>query len=410
VKRGIRTATSINNRTVSLFSTLNALEGAGAINGSINNGFYNFNIPNSVLTSNYSTFHINTLLGNIGPTTENGVNSLNAVSYYNGLNAQTTTSLVYSGNLYPSYIRLMNGPFNDQSNGDPRTDAGFLGEVLLYNRILNSNELSNTHMYLLNKWGISTILSNLPVTSGLNLWLDCYDPTAITTDVNSNVLLWRDKSLFRRNFSNFNNNIGAPTYVIQGGNSLPSVRFDNTFNTNAGQGLINSNFFISSISSISIFMVKQVIQSATTSFPQSFSMHSTIGYSNGNNEFFIYEDPNGNATTLRRAAQNYFNGVNIRNLSLASYTINSSNVALNDIPASNYGLVFNGVKVGPPVDGLTPSTFNTTIGLLGTNANNTFNNNTAYNGYINEVLYYNRALTFSERQQVESYLLSKWNI
>jgi len=410
VKRGIRTATPINNRSVSLFSTFNALEGAGAINGSINNGFYNFNIPNSVLTSNYSTFHINTLLGNVGPTAENGVNSLNAVSYYNGINAQTTTGLSYVGNLYPSYIRLMNGPFNDQSNGDTRTDSGFLGEVLLYNRILNSNELSNTHMYLLNKWGISTILSNVPVTSGLNLWLDCYDPTAITTDTNCNVLLWRDKSLFRRNFSNFTNNIGAPTYVTQGGNSLPSVRFDNTFNTNAGQGLINSNFFISSISSISIFMVKQVIQSATTSFPQSFSMHSTIGYSNGNNEFFIYEDPNGNATTLRRANQNYFNSVNIRNLSLASYTINSSNGALNDIPASNYGLVFNGVKVGTPVDGLTPSTFNTTIGLLGTNATNTFNNNTAYNGFINEVLYYNRALTFVERQQVESYLLSKWNI
>ena len=292
----------------------------------------------------------------------------------------------------------------------PQCFNGLISEVLCYNRGLLNSERLSVENYLINKWGISTLVSNVPVSSGLNLWLDAYDPSAVITDSNSNVLLWRDKSLFRRNFSNFNNNIGPPTYVAQGGNNLPSVSFNNAFNTNAGQGLINSNFFISSISSISIFMVKQVVTSATTSFPQSFSMYSTIGYSNGNNEFFIYEAPNGIATTYRRANQNYFNSVNNSNLSLASYIINSSNVALNDIPASNYGLVFNGVKVGPPVDGLTPSTFNTTIGLLGTNANNTFNNNTAYNGFINEVLYYNRALNFSERQQVESYLMSKWRI
>jgi len=157
-------------------------------------------------------------------------------------------------------------------------------------------------------------------------------------------------------------------------------------------------------------MVKQVIVSGSTSFPQSFSMYSTISFNNGNNEFFIYEDSNGVATSLRRATQNYYNSVNNRNLSVASYIINSSNVALNDIPASNYGLVFNGVKVGAPVDGLTPSTFNTTIGLLGTNASGIINNTVAYNGYINEVLFYNTALTFNERQQIESYLLSKWNI
>jgi len=350
--------------------------------------------------------YLYSLINNGGPTYD----IFQTSTFYSYHNIGTGATLTCNINL--ASTNLLNvSQFNigGRSSGTGNFN-GLISEVILYNRGLSNSERLQVENYLINKWGISTIISNVPVTSGLNLWLDCYDPSAITTDTNCNVLLWRDKSLFRRNFSNFNNNIGAPTYVIQGGNSLPSVRFDNTFNTNAGQGLINSNFFISSISSISIFMVKQVLTSATTSFPQSFSMHSTIGYSNGNNEFFIYEDPNGGATSLRRANQNYFNSVNNRNLSLASYTINSSNVALNDIPASNYGLVFNGVKVGAPVDGLTPSTFNTTIGLLGTNATNTFNNNTAYNGFINEVLYYNRALTFSERQQVESYLLSKWNI
>jgi hypothetical protein len=399
-----------NNRTVSFFSTLNTLETGGANIGVPNAQVLNTNIVINQNTSNYSTFHINTLLANIGPTTDTGIASGNAVTYFNGANINTGTGLIYNGMLNPIYVRLMASPFSDQVNGDIRTDAGYLSEVLLYNRILSNTELSNVHTYLLNKWNISTLVSNVPVTRGLNLWLDAYDPASVITDSNNNVLLWRDKSLFQRNFSNVGGNTGPPTFVAQGANSLPSVRFTNTFNTNAGQGLINSNFYVSSISSISLFMVKQVIVSGSTSFPQSFSMYSTITFNNGNNEFFIFEDPNGIATTYRRAAQNYYNSVNNRNLSVASYIINSSNVALNDIPASNYGLVFNGVKVGAPVDGLTPSTFNTTIGLLGTNASGIINNTVAYNGYINEVLFYNTALTFNERQQVESYLLSKWKI
>jgi len=351
--------------------------------------------------------YLYSLINNGGPTYD----IFQTSTFYSYHNFGTGTSLICNINL--ASTNLLNvSRFNIGGAifGQNFCFNGLISEVILYNRGLSNSERLQVENYLINKWGISTVVSNVPVTSGLNLWLDAYDPAAVTTDSNSSVLLWRDKSVFGRNFSNFNNNIGAPTYVAVGANSLPSVRFDNTFNTNAGQGLINSNFFISSISSISIFMVKQVVPSVTTSFPQSFSMYSTITFNNGNNEFFIFEDPNGSATSLRRANITYYNSVNNRNLSLAYYTINSSNIPLNDIPASNYGLIFNGVKVGAPVDGLTPSTFNTTIGLLGTNATNTFNNNTAYNGYINEVLYYNRALTFSERQQVESYLLSKWNI
>jgi len=401
----------IGIRSVALGSTLNAQD--NTFLGRDSNYAGGYNIPNTALQVGFSTIHINTMIVNLGSTTDTGLNSLTENTYYNGGNVQSLNLTGgYTGMIVPSYVRLMGSMVSGFSGDttDLRVNSGYLSEVLLYNRILSNTELSNVHRYLLNKWNISTLVSNVPVTRGLNLWLDAYDPATVITDSNSNVLLWRDKSLFQRNFSNVGGNTGPPTFVAQGANSLPSVRFTNTFNTNAGQGLINSNFYVSSISSISIFMVKQVIVSGSTSFPQSFSMYSTISFNNGNNEFFIYEDSNGVATSLRRATQNYYNSVNNRNLSVASYIINSSNVALNDIPASNYGLVFNGVKVGAPVDGLTPSTFNTTIGLLGTNASGIINNTVAYNGYINEVLFYNTALTFNERQQIESYLLSKWNI
>jgi hypothetical protein len=431
VKRGRKIQGGAQLRTVSLFSTLNTLENAGGVIGATGNQFYNNNIPNTLLASNFSTFHINTLLGNVGPTTENGVASLTAVSYYNGGNAQTTTGLGFVGNLYPSYIRLMNGPFNDQANGDARADSGFLGEVLLYNRILSSAELSNTHTYLLNKWGISTLVSNVPVTSGLNLWLDCYDPTAVTTDTNSNVLLWRDKSLFGYHMSNRGGNVGRPTYTTNP-TGLPSILFDITNNTNAGQGLVNSNIFISSISSITIFVAKQYVNPTATTLSQiggvnyaTFLMAlstPTFGApSRGASEFSMY-DNNGNSTyffrsTINNATQWGFTNNNNTNLLLTTI-LNSSTTPINDILDKSIGFVLNGNSrnvnfIQPPAtntDAGTTSTINTRIISIGNNNSGGFNNSGAYNGYINEILYYNRALNFSERQQVESYLMSKWRI
>lgn len=426
VKRGIRTATPINNRSVSLFSTFNALEGAGAINGSINNGFYNFNIPNSVLTSNYSTFHINTLLGNVGPTAENGVNSLNAVSYYNGINAQTTTGLIYVGNLYPSYIRLMNGPFNDQSNGDTRTDSGFLGEVLLYNRILNSNELSNTHMYLLNKWGISTILSNLPVTSGLNLWLDAYDPLTVTFSTNtSEVTQWRDKSLCNLHMSN-TGTLGAarmPTYRVNTVNNLPGLQFSNSAPTSIYTNLWNSNFRYPVVREATIFSVFQANSGNISFYNPIFTMLlSNEVFFNNANGLCLCTPNNGIQITAIRSSPGI--AVTIGNTlntpALATAVFNSSFRTIADIPQNRVGIGRNGV-----IGATSISSFISTIGngalsthnfvvnqaSIGTRGAGTNGDATWYNsGFIHEVILYNRTLTFSERQQVESYLLSKWNI
>jgi len=431
VKRGIKIPDGPQPRTVSLFSTLGSIENGGGIIGAQFDSIQNNTVNNTQFAANYSTFHINTLLGNIGPFTENDVASRNAVTYYNGANAQTTTGLPYSGNLYPSYIRLMSGGFNDQANADTRADAGFLGEVLIYNRILNSNELLNTHTYLLNKWGISTVVSNVPVTSGLNLWLDCYDPTAITTDSNNNVLLWRDKSLFRYHMSNFGGNVGRPKYTTNPA-GLPSIFFDITNNTNAGQGLVNSNIFISSISSITIFVAKQYINPTATTLSQiggtnyatflmALSTPSFGAPSIGASEFSMY-DNNANSTyffrsTINAATQWGFTNNNNTNLLLTTI-LNSSTAPINDIGDKSIGFVLNGNSrnvnfIQPPAtntDAGTTSTINTRILIIGNNNGGGFNNSGAYNGYINEVLFYNRALTFSERQQVESYLLSKWNI
>jgi hypothetical protein len=425
VKRGTKIVSGAQLRTVSLFSTLNELERAGGVIGATGNQFYNFNIPNTQLTSNFSTFHINTLLGNVGPTTENGVNSLNAISYYNGANAQTTTGLVYVGNLYPSYVRLMNGPFNDEANGDTRADSGYLGEVLLYNRILNSNELLNTHTYLLNKWGISTVVSNVPVTSGLNLWLDCYDPLTMTFSTNTNLVRqWRDKSLCNFHMSNPGTVARSqmPTYTTASPSGLPSLQFSNsapanTFYTN----LWNSNFTYPQTRETTLF-VSYSSTSNSAFYGPLFTMLSNdeVIYNTGNGFEISVTNSDGGIGLVRSTVRIYNslipNGHNIT--TLASVIFNSTFTTIPDIPQRSFGLSRNGV-----VRFVQPSSFISSVGNLSTQnflvnqavlgtrgAGTTGDQQWYYSGFIHEVLQYNRALTFVERQQVESYLLSKWNI
>ena len=413
-------------RTVSLFSTLGDFERAGGVIGATGNQFYNFNIPNTLLASNFSTFHINTLLGNVGPTAENGVASLTAVTYYNGGNAQTTTGLGYVGNLYPSYMRLMNGPYNDIFNGDARADSGFLGEVLLYNRILNSNELLNTHTYLLNKWGISTLVSNVPVTRGLNLWLDAYDPLTVTFSTNtSQVRQWRDKSISSLHFSNVltNNFIRPPSYTTNPANSLPGLLFSN-ITTAYATGLYNCNFNYPRTTEATIFTVAQWSSGNASFYSPVFCMLSNNEFVNNTaNSFTVTGPANGLNVNLYRSSPGGFLA-NIGNTldrpTLVTGVFNSTFTTIPDIPQNNIAVGRNGVIGSRSIssfistlgNGLAVSTvnFNVNQAVLGLRAPSGGDGTWYHSGYIHEVLLYNRALNFSERQQVESYLMSKWRI
>ena len=430
VKRGRKIVNGPQLRTVSLFSTLGQLERAGGVIGATVNQFYDYNISNTQLTSNFSTFHINTLVGNVGPSAENGVASRTAVTYYNGGNAQTTTSLAYVGNLYPSYMRLMNGPYNDIFNGDVRTDSGYLGEVLLYNRILNSNELFNTHTYLLNKWGISTLVSNVPVTRGLNLWLDAYDPLTVTFSTNTTqVTQWRDKSISSLHFSNAltNNGIRIPSYTTNPANSLPGLLFSNTTPTNPyATGLYNCNFNYPVTREATIFTVAQWSSGNASFYSPVFCMLSNNEFVNNTaNSFTVTGPANGLNVNLYRSSPGAFL-TNIANTldrpTLVTGVFNSSftTTVIPDIPQNNIAVGRNGVIGSRSISSFISTLgnglhirsvdFNVNQAVLGLRAPAGGDGTWYHSGYIHEVLLYNRTLAFSERQQVESYLMSKWRI
>lgn len=431
VKRGIRTVTpAAQLRTVSLFSTLNTIESGGIIIGADADIVQLTNITNSQLAANYKTFHINTLIGNTFNTTINGISPNSAVTYYNGGSSNVVGGINYNGMFVPSYIRLMASPFSDQTNGDPRTDGGYLGEVLLYDRILNSTELTNVHNYLLNKWGISTLVSNVPVRSGLNLWLDAYDPALVTLSTNTQLVTqWRDKSLCNFHFSNSGTigNSRMPLYTISPQTGLPALQFSNsapatTFYTN----IYNTNFTYPQTTETTVF-VTYSSTSNTGFYGPLFTILSNneVFYNFGNGFQLAVANGDGSIGVVRSTISLYTGALaNTHNRpTLATVVFNSSfsTSLIVDIPQNTYGIGRNGVVGFVQPSSLISSipgslffsstTFNVNQATIGTRGATAVGDAQWYfSGYIHEVLQYNRTLSFIERQQVESYLMSKWNI
>jgi hypothetical protein len=417
------------NRTVTFFSTLNDLERAGATLGVPNDQVANTNITVNQNSSNYSTFHINTLLANIGPTTDTGIASGNAVTYFNGSNSNLGTGLIYNGMLTPSYIRLMASAFTDEVNGDPRTDAGYLGEVLMYNRILNTTELTNVHSYLLNKWNISTLVSNVPVVRGLNLWLDAYDPATVIFSTNTNLVQqWRDKSISTLHFSNAltSGYVRPPTYTINPANNLPGLLFSNNNPTNTYvTGIYNCNFNYPVTKEATIFTVAQWSSGNSSYYSPVFCMLSNNEFVNTNaNNFIVVGFGYGTNLGLYRASPGGFlnsigNTLDRPTLVTGVFNSSFSTTLIVDIPQNHVALGRNGVIGATNISSfistigngaVSATDFNVNQAVLGLRAPSGGDATWDHAGYIHEVLLYNRTLSFVERQQVESYLLSKWYI
>jgi len=415
-------------RNVSLYSTLGGQDNATL--GSVLNSAGG-NIPVNNLNERFSTFHINTMLVNLGTTTDTGSGILtsNAITYFNGVSNRITTGLIYSGMIRPSYISLMgSGLTNTPGEGDLRNNSGSLAEVLLYNRILNNTEVSNVHSYLLNKWNISTIVSNVPVVRGLNLWLDAYDPATVIFSTNTNLVQqWRDKSISTLHFSNAltNGALRPPTYTTNPTNNLPGLLFSNSASIYA-TALYNCNFNYPLTKEATIFTVAQWSSGNASYYSPVFCMLSNNEVINNTSNNFIVVGPgNGNSVGLYRGSPGGFLGSIGNTLdrpTLVTGVFNSSfsTSLIVDIPQNHVALGRNGMIGSTNIssfistlgDGLTitATDFNVNQAVLGLRAPAGGDQTWNHSGYIHEVLLYNRTLSFVERQQVESYLLSKWYI
>jgi hypothetical protein len=104
----------------------------------------------------------------------------------------------------------------------------------------------------------------------------------------------------------------------------------------------------------------------------------------------------------------FISGTNI-GPTLATVIFNGSSTTIPDITLGNVGGGRNGVISVNSSNGSVAANFRFNQGWIGTR-NGGGDSTTYYDGYVCEYLIYNRAVSFAERQQIESYLLNKWNI
>ena len=218
---------------------------------------------------------------------------------------------------------------------------------------------------------------------GCQLWLDGVDPagTGTAPTNGSTVSTWVDKALGKNASAT-----GTPTYVSGGG-----------INFNGTSYFLNQTFS-QDLSQRSIFIIMQ----ETTH----------LDYAG---VFPLIPNPSNDADVNTGLSIETYNGIRFINLVSAGYT---SELGTNPLTKAIYndnmnGLTGSGYKNGTNITNATAArAFGTSSGYgLGARYYPS-NMNTTYglNGIIHEIIFFNRPLNITERQQVEGYLAQKWGL
>lgn len=260
---------------------------------------------------------------------------------------------------------------------------GTVYEFIVYDGALSLGRRQLVETYLVNKWGLRGVTpSNHPtrlitplsaafsplVLSNCAMWLDAADSTSITMS-GSNVVRWNDKS-------------GNTRHAVATGNPQLGTT------TTGRQAIVLSGveyFNVSGASTLSGGSSTVFIQASATT--------------NSRNLYNLW------ANSRSLTFQLYYNGTD--NLFFTSNTVffnsNAMCCIVDDLSSTICSSFFN----GRPDNTITARavTPNTSF-ILGGNSGGT----NPWIGNIQEMIYYNRALQRTERQQVEGYLAGKWGL
>lgn len=242
-------------------------------------------------------------------------------------------------------------------------------------------------------WDINHSMQQCPAgVVGCNLWFDAADPCSVTYNATNVVSAWQDKSS-----SNFSaaSGLSSPTYVT------------------ATSSLTNGNSYLLFASGSSTLMSVSGF-SATTAFPTTnfteivvflptsaraaavINAADSTGYNTTNADRLI--GTNAAGMTLYKMA-----GGTITDATAASLT--APTIAVTTVSSTvGQKLFVNGAQVA--TSAVTTSTFASPSNFnIGGNANVA-----AFDGRVLEIVTYTRVLTDIERQQLESYLATKWGV
>ena len=291
------------------------------------------------------------------------------------------------------------------NNEDFENWQGYIYEVVFFNSVLTTAQRQQVEGYLAQKWGLTTLPSGHPyksfspfpvslfnflptMVSGCQLWLDGADPvgTGAAPTSGATVSTWNDKSGNQKHATA----TGISTYLSGGG-----VNF-------TGSSYFLNQTFAMNLSQRSIFVV---FQATTTSYHA-----GVIVFIPTPNTGVDSESTSGMTCEIGFPNNLWFygNSDGYRSMIGGSHPLPKAiyHDSMNGTTGSGY---LNGSNATNVTAGYTAGTCSG-YALSGRWQGGSMSSSNRLNGVIYEILVYNKVLTTTERQQVESYLAWKWTL
>jgi hypothetical protein len=352
-------------------------------------------------------------IGEYGPYASADIPTFNSPDpmrlYYYDIQTSTSANLVMNGNLLPTTVsgNLFLTSFAQPELGRRYGGAVYhdfnLSEMVVFSPALTTSQRTQVEGYLAHKWGLNTSLPSthlykslnpsdlvstnnfLPtMVSGCGLWLDGADTSSISMSLTGSTLnTWKDKSGNGYNFTRAYSS--SPTISNLGTGTAPY--FD------ANQALYNTT--IPFPKTYTIFSVANL-----TGLPP---YHCYIMHAPYNADHIIFFGAYVRDFATFAGPVGSWNDVNANSP--------TSTIASTSTTASLLCCTNDGTTLRPYFNGTTLNTkVGTNASATGMFIGDTYLPGQHWRGAIAEFIVYNKVLTTTERQQVESYLAWKWSL
>jgi hypothetical protein len=302
---------------------------------------------------------------------------------------------------------------------------GDIGEIIVYNSVLDSTQRQTVESYLAQKWGLTGSLPSghrqftqpagkpntvtdpiigvypilKPVTSsftptsiaGIQMWMDAADSSSSSMTLSgSTVTQWRDKS-----------GVGNNTTARSGTSTLVSSAINGRSAISMAGGYFTGPFATANTGTQLHAFAVISIDSSSGVWPRPLSLGrpGVDDYGSSTTTFAIIRYSGSQAVAIGRNGQ-YLN-VGFPSYS-SPFLVQSSHNGATEFMSVNGNLTVNSLNTGQT------GNFNITSYGLGVNTNT--GDYFVWNGYYAEVIYYNVQLSLANRQILEGYLAWKWGL
>lgn len=263
--------------------------------------------------------------------------------------------------------------------------TGEIGEIRVYNYAITQAQVTADYNASYNTFNYVPI--NIP---GCQIWLDGADPagTGILPDTGTTLSTWKDKSGSLNSAAALTGTVQYQSAIL---NSLGSIYF---LNAN-----LLSPLSIGTTTPLTLFIVAR--SSSDSGF------NSAIGINS-------YNGQRPNMLNLYQSSSNFWwfsggQGSYDGNMETLQLSTMRSDLIANYWQPGQTQVNINGTSYTSSTS--SPATLFTGGNLIiGSTTNGGTSQNEFWNGYISEVIIYNRTLTASERQVIEGYLAWKWSL